>query len=184
MVESIADFVFKIVAVGSGGVGKTSMIRRFALDKFETSYLITLGVDFTTKELMISDPVTQKNSKVKLVCVDTAGQEYYSKIRPSYYAGANGAFIVFDLTNRNSFESLPRWIAELNQFIPKCPVSLVGNKLDLVENRRINKEEAENFAHKHNIQYFETSAKEGEGIDQVFKFITEEILKKMLTKAV
>ena len=173
MVEPIADYVFKIVAVGAGGVGKTSMIRRFALDKFETSYLMTLGVDFTTKEQILTEPTTGKEIKIKIVCVDTAGQEYYSRIRPSYYAGANGAFMVFALTNRNSFESLPRWLAELTQFLPKSPVSLVWNKHDLVENRRISREEAEEFAHKHGIQYFETSAKEGEGINQVFQFISE-----------
>ena len=115
-----AEFVFKIVAVGSGGVGKTSLIRRFALNKFGTNYVMTLGVDFTTKELTVFDKF------VKIVCVDTAGQEYYGKIRPSYYSGATAAFIVFDITNRNSFESLPKWIAELRQYLPNIPIAIVG----------------------------------------------------------
>lgn len=171
-----AEFVFKIVAVGSGGVGKTSLIRRFALNKFGTNYVMTLGVDFTTKELTVFDKF------VKIVCVDTAGQEYYGRIRPSYYSGATAAFIVFDLTNRNSFESLPKWIAELRQYLPNIPIAIVGNKLDLAKEnasaRRISEEEASEFSKKNDMHYFETSAKEGEGVDHIFLHLSEKILEK------
>lgn len=171
-----AEYVFKIVAVGSGGVGKTSLIRRFAYNKFEIDYVMTLGVDFTTRELSVSDKY------VKIVCVDTAGQEYYGKIRPSYYSGATAAFIVFDLTNRNSFESLPKWINELRQYLPKIPIDIVGNKLDLTKEnesaRRITEEEALEFAKQNNMSYFETSAKEGEGVDHIFRHLSEKVLEK------
>ena len=174
-----AEFVFKIVAVGSGGVGKTSLIRRFALNKFGTNYVMTLGVDFTTKELKVFDKL------VKIVCVDTAGQEYYGKIRPSYYSGATAAFIVFDLTNRTSFESLPKWIAELRQYLPNIPIAIVGNKLDLAKEnssaRRIDEQEAEEFSKHQDMSYFETSAKEGEGVDHIFSHLSEKVLAKSLS---
>lgn len=168
------EYVFKIVAVGQGGVGKTSLIRRWAYDKFDSSYVQTLGVDFSTKEIVAS-----RSERVKLVCVDTAGQEYYGRIRPGYYSGANGAFIVFDLTNRNSFESLPKWVAELRKYLPEVPIAIVGNKLDLTEEegvRRATKAEAEAFAAENGMSYFETSAKVGEGVDVVFVTLSEAVL--------
>lgn len=173
-----AEYVFKIVAVGSGGVGKTSLIRRFALNRFEINYVMTLGVDFTTKELTVFDKF------VKIVCVDTAGQEYYGKIRPSYYSGATAAFIVFDITNRNSFESLPKWINELRQYLPNIPIAIVGNKLDLAKEnanaRRIPVDEAQEFCKNNNMNYFETSAKEGEGVDHIFTHLSEKVLEKSM----
>lgn len=173
-----AEYVFKIVAVGSGGVGKTSLIRRFALNKFEINYVMTLGVDFTTKELTVFDKF------VKIVCVDTAGQEYYGKIRPSYYSGATAAFIVFDITNRNSFDSLPKWINELREYLPKIPIAIVGNKLDLAKEnssaRRIPEAEALEFSKSQNMNYFETSAKEGDGVDHIFTHLSEKVLEKSM----
>ncbi|MHA2363332.1 MAG: Rab family GTPase [Candidatus Hodarchaeales archaeon] len=168
------DFIYKIVAVGSGGVGKTSILRRFALNKFEKNYVMTLGVDFTTKEFVLSD-----GTAIKIVCVDTAGQEYYGRIRPSYYQGANGAFITFDLCNRNSYESLPRWVTELRQYLPDIPIAIVGNKLDLAdeEGRRVSFDDAKEFGVSHNMEYYETSAKEGNGIDAVFSDLSESIYK-------
>ena len=172
------EFVFKIVAVGSGGVGKTSLIRRFALNKFGSNYVMTLGVDFTTKELTVFEKF------VKIVCVDTAGQEYYGRIRPSYYSGATAAFIVFDLTNRNSFESLPKWISELQQYLHNIPIAIVGNKLDLTKEnttaRRVTEEEAMEFSKNNNMSYFETSAKEGDGVDHIFLHLSEKILTTIL----
>lgn len=176
------EYVFKCVAVGSGGVGKTSLIRRFALNKFENSYLMTLGVDFTTKEIILDDPEDpeKKKLKIKLVLADTAGQEFYGKIRPGYYSGSNAAIIVFDLTNRNSFESLPRWIGELNAHLEGIPMIIVGNKMDLDESRRISSSEAEEFSSKHSMQYFETSAKRGgEHVDEVFQDLCMQIYQKL-----
>ena len=97
------DYVYKIIAVGDGGVGKTSIIRRFAVDKFNDDYIMTLGVDFSTKAVFLDD-----NTSTKILCVDTAGQEFFDKIRPTYFDGGQGAMIVFDLCNRNSFNSLPK----------------------------------------------------------------------------
>ena len=157
-----AEYVFKVVAVGNGGVGKTSLIRRFATGKFENNYLMTLGVDFTTKSLEVN------GKQIKIVCADTAGQVYYGPVRPQYYEGANGAMIVFDLTNRNSFESVGNWLKELRDYIKDVPIAIVGNKLDLtVENetaRRIEMSEGGEYCKINNSAYFETSAKTSENV--------------------
>lgn len=175
-----SDYVFKIVAVGNGGTGKTSCFRRFALNKFETSYLMTLGVDFTTKDVTVTSP-EGKETKIKLVLADTAGQEFYSSIRPSYYMGSQGCVIVFDLSNRTSFESLQKWIDEIKNHLPNTVIAIIGNKVDLPD-RRIEYEESKKFADKNNFAYFETSAKEGTGINAVFDYMTLEILNKIPVK--
>lgn len=173
MMNDDVEYVFKIVAVGMGGVGKTSLIRRFATGKFQKDYLMTLGVDFTTKVIHV------KGKKIKIVCADTAGQVYYGNIRPNYYTGANAAFIVFDLTNRNSFDSLDKWVDELKMYIKNVPMAIVGNKLDLtIENetgRRIKFEEGEKYSKERNMSYFETSAKSAENVDKVFNELAIEI---------
>ena len=170
-----ADYVFKIVAVGMGGVGKTSLIRRFATGKFESNYLMTLGVDFTTKSLDVD------GKHIKIVCADTAGQVYYGPVRPQYYEGANAAFVMFDLTNRNSFESVGNWVKELRDYIRDVPMAIVGNKLDLtIENehaRRISIIEGENYCESNGMTYFETSAKTSENVDKVFQYLAQQILK-------
>lgn len=167
------DFVFKIIAVGSGGVGKTSLIRRFAHNKFEESYLYTLGVDFTTKLIELG------KYRIKLVCVDTAGQENYSKLRPNYYLGGNGALIVFDVTDMKSFEDVSQWLNELKQFIGDIPIVLVGNKIDRESERLIPKKEMGNTAKSYDmISSYETSAKLGIGVDDIFRELAIAILKK------
>jgi small GTP-binding protein len=169
------DYVFKIVAVGMGGVGKTSLIRRFATGKFDNNYSMTLGVDFTTKALTVN------GKKVKIVCADTSGQVYYGPVRPQYYEGANAAFVVFDLTNRNSFESVGNWIKELQQYIKDVPIAIVGNKLDLTLDhksaRRIGVKEGREFCESKQMPYFETSAKTAENVDMVFTHLAKKILK-------
>ena len=172
-------YTIKVVAVGNGGTGKTSMIRRFALNKFDTSYLMTLGVDFTTKGVTIRDQ-NNKDVNIKVVVADTAGQEYYSTIRPAYYSGAQGALIVFDLTNRKSFESIPRWISEISAYLPGIPMELVGNKIDLVDSRRVTSAEGQDMAKEKNMTFFETSAKEGNGIDEVFNHLTTLIFNRLV----
>ncbi|MHA1167524.1 MAG: Rab family GTPase [Candidatus Hodarchaeales archaeon] len=173
------DYIFKIVAIGSGGVGKTSLIRRFATDKFQESYLMTLGVDFTTKEIYVKE----YDLKVKVIMVDTAGQEYYGRLRPTYYQGANGCMLCFDLTTRTSFDALPNWLTEIQSVISnqsdKVPFALVGNKSDM-EIWQITPEEAEEFSNKNGMKFFQASAKEGKNIDKIFTYLAYEILKRNL----
>lgn len=150
---STNDLVLKICSIGSFYVGKTSLIRRFADWKFSTNYLPTIGVDYTIKRIVLND------KPVKLLLADTAGQEVFGKVRPSYYIGSLGCLVVFALNNRKSFNAVPHWIREYRSKVnPHSLVVLVGNKNDLINDRVISSEEAQSMAKKYNIMYYETSA--------------------------
>ncbi|MFX1511257.1 MAG: Rab family GTPase [Promethearchaeota archaeon] len=167
-----AEYLFKIVAVGSGGVGKTSLIRRFAEGKFSESYLPTLGVDITTKIIDFGE-----RGMVKLICVDTAGQEYFGRLRPTYYRGANGAMVVFDLTKEKTFTAVPKWLNELKPNVRgDIPLVLIGNKEDLIDQRDISDDLIEKFAKEHNMPFFLTSAKAGKNVNAIFSYLAEAIL--------
>lgn len=169
------EYLFKICAIGSGNVGKTSLIRRFAKGKFtEGTYLPTLGVDITT-----SKQISVDNKLVQLLLVDTAGQEYFSKLRPQYYRGASACLIMYALNERSSFESVPDWLVEFRKYIPQpsVPIALVGNKKDLVDQRQVSTEEAYSLAKAKGMPYYEVSAKlGGSEIEEVFTDLTRRIL--------
>ncbi|UCG89552.1 MAG: GTP-binding protein [Candidatus Heimdallarchaeota archaeon] len=167
------EYLLKICAIGSGSVGKTSLIRRFAEGKFTTNYLPTLGVDITTKQIQVD------NNNVKLILVDTAGQEFFGKLRPSYYRGASACLIMFALNEKPSFEAIPDWLAEFRKHIPEAsvPIALAGNKKDLEEQRQISTDEANTLATTYNMTYYETSAKlGGEEIEEIFVGLTRRVL--------
>ena len=171
--ESKNEYLLKICAIGSGSVGKTSLIRRFAEGKFTTNYLPTLGVDITTKKIHVND------SSVKLILVNTAGQEFFGKLRPSYYRGASACLIMFALNEKSSYDSIPDWLAEFRKHIPdsNVPIALAGNKKDLEDQRQVSKEEAETLAKANNMTYHETSAMlGGDEIDEIFESLTRDAL--------
>jgi small GTP-binding protein len=116
-----SEYLLKICAIGSGDVQKTEIIRKYAEDKFDGNYLPTLGVDITTKKIVIN------RTQTKLIIVDTAGQEFFGKLRPNYYRGASGALIFCNLYNRKSIESIPSWLEEFKKHIPSpdIPISIV-----------------------------------------------------------
>lgn len=166
------EYVLKICAIGSGNVGKTSLIRRFAEGKFTMNYLPTLGVDITTKHLTVD------NNLVKLILVDTAGQEFFGKLRPSYYRGASACLIIFALNEKSTFESIPDWLAEFRKHIPQpsVPIALAGNKKDLVEQRQVTTEEAYTLSKAKDMTYYETSAKlGGSEIEEIFLGLTRRV---------
>ncbi|NHJ02043.1 MAG: GTP-binding protein [Candidatus Heimdallarchaeota archaeon] len=167
------EYLLKICAIGSGSVGKTSLIRRYAEGKFTTNYLPTLGVDITTKKIQIA------NNQVKLILVDTAGQEFFGKLRPSYYRGASACLIMFALNEKKTFDAVPNWLAEFRKHIPEStiPIALAGNKKDLEKDRQVSTEEAKKFATERNMSYFETSAKlGGDEIEQIFHNLAQDAL--------
>ena len=169
------EYLFKICAIGSGGVGKTSLIRRYAENKFDKNYLPTLGVDITTKKITI------ENNNIKLILVDTAGQEFFGKLRPSYYRGASACLIMFALDDKKSFEEVSeRWITEFRKYVPSTdiPIALAGNKKDKVQERKISFEEAKTIAQSFDMSYYETSAKLGssEDLDPIFSGLAKQFL--------
>jgi small GTP-binding protein len=150
------DLILKICAAGSWGVGKTSLIRRYATNKFSSSYTPTIGVDITTKRVNVG------NNLIKLLLVDTAGQEYFGKIRKTYFEGAFGCIVVYDITRRESFLELDRWITDFRDAVgEKALIAIIGNKIDLENSRTVSHEEGKNFTDQYGVPFYECSAKLG-----------------------
>jgi len=173
------SFIYKICLVGDGGVGKTSLVLRYCENKFKENYIMTIGSNFSTKEVKLED---YPNYNVKLQIWDLAGQKHFSFVRPGFYKGATGIIYVHDLTRRSSFSNLPNWKDEVEKEIGQKTSILVGNKLDLAEDgkREIGKKEGEAFKEELGAMFYqETSAKEGDNVEKIFKQITEGILKEM-----
>jgi len=146
---------------------------------FKENYKMTIGVSFAVKTININ------GKRVKLQIWDTGGQERFQYVRPLYYKGTMGCILLFDLTNRESFDHLPKWIEEVQKESGSVPMLLVGNKSDLKDARALTREEAQAFADDLTIKYVESSAKSGEGIGDVFKLLSllmigEEITDEML----
>ena len=168
------DYIFKLILIGSSGVGKTSILQRYIQKIFNDDYTCTIGVDFFMKSMKIDDKL------IKLQLWDTAGTEKFKSITTGYYRGANAAFIVFDLTSRKSFESVSEWIENYYKYSNpdyERHVILIGNKSDLKNERIITEDEIDDFVKLNKIKYFETSAKNGENIDECFLFIAEQLMK-------
>jgi small GTP-binding protein len=165
--------VFKVIAVGDGSVGKTSITIRFCEGKFSQEYLMTIGANFGVKQNTVS--FGEENKDIKLQIWDTGGQERFSPIRELYYKGALGAIVVFDVTNRESFEHVPTWFTEIRKNVSNIPITLIGNKIDL-PGRIISSNEGVQMGKKCAAPYRETSAKTGDCVDEVFLELSYRIL--------
>ncbi|KAG9462239.1 ras-related protein Rab-19 [Eleutherodactylus coqui] len=166
------DFLFKIILIGDSNVGKTCVVQRFQSGVFNEKHQNTIGVDFSVKSMTI------RGKKVKVQVWDTAGQERFRTITQSYYRSAHGAIIAYDITQRQTFESVPHWIYEVEKYgAANLMLMLIGNKSDLVEKRQILFEEACTLAEKHGLgAVLETSAKEHHNIDEVFLLMANELV--------
>lgn len=168
------EYRFKIILIGPGAVGKTSILMRFVHDTFSKSYKMTIGVDFLNKEIDIDD------TNVKLTIWDVAGQKRFKFMRKNFYSGAAGALLVFDLTRETTFqEVIRRWYPEMIQFIEKeVPFILIGNKVDLIEEigTVIDTKNAKKFAEGKRSIYIETSAKTGQNVDDAFNKLTRRMI--------
>ncbi|MBY9008481.1 MAG: GTP-binding protein [Candidatus Lokiarchaeota archaeon] len=171
------SFIYKVCVVGNGGVGKTSMVLRYCENSFKESYLMTIGSNFSTKTVELAD---HPQLQVKLQLWDLAGQKHFSFVRPPFYRGATGIIYVFDLTRRSSFADLLEWREEVEKVIGQKPCLVVGNKLDLAKlgQREVAEQDGEAVKFEmHAMKYFETSAKEGDSVGDIFKVLTLEILR-------
>ncbi|KAL4313464.1 hypothetical protein GQ457_01G054870 [Hibiscus cannabinus] len=164
------DYVFKVVVIGDSAVGKTQILSRFAKREFCLESKSTIGVEFQTRTVSI-------NSKlIKAQIWDTAGQERYRAVTTAYYRGALGAMLVYDISRRQSFDNLARWVEELRANSDNSIViMLIGNKADLVEQRAVPTEDAVEFAKDHGLFFAETSALSGDNVDKAFFQLLEEI---------
>jgi len=160
---SDCDYIFKVVVIGESGVGKSNLILRFAQNTFNPDSKTTIGVDFATKTINVDGKV------VKAAVWDTAGQEIYRAIVSAYYRGAVGALLVYDITRKDSYAYLDRWLKELRDYAdPNAAVVLVGNKSDLQHLRSVSTDEAKKYAEDHGISFFETSALTASNVEAAF----------------
>ncbi|NVM55186.1 MAG: GTP-binding protein [Candidatus Helarchaeota archaeon] len=162
-------FQYKVIVAGDGGVGKTTLILKYTEKRFRESYIPTIGVQWTIKEL------EYQGSSIKMVLWDIAGQEEFKSMRTNFYDGSNAAIIVFDVTDLISFDHVENWLREVQQYCGKIPFILLGNKIDLTEERKVPLEMLKSIALRLDIPYFETSAKTGESVIDMFNAVLERI---------
>ncbi|CAL1379724.1 unnamed protein product [Linum trigynum] len=164
------DYVFKIVLIGDSAVGKSQLLARFSRDEFNVDSKATIGVEFQTKTLVID------HKTVKAQVWDTAGQERYRAVTSAYYRGALGALLVYDITKRESFDHMARWLSELREHAgDSIVVMLIGNKSDLGSLRAVSTEDAKEFAQSQNVFFMETSALEATNVEPAFVSVLTEI---------
>ncbi|KAJ8681336.1 hypothetical protein QAD02_017123 [Eretmocerus hayati] len=166
------DFLFKLLIIGDSGVGKSSLLLRFADNTFNASYITTIGVDFKIRTVDVD------GERVKLQIWDTAGQERFRTITSTYYRGTHGVIVVYDVTSGDSFANVKRWLHEIEH---NCDVVvnriLVGNKNDAPNHKVVLTEDAQRFANQMGIKLFETSAKDNTNVEEMFMAITREVLR-------
>ncbi|KAK4767321.1 hypothetical protein SAY87_023987 [Trapa incisa] len=169
-VSSRIDYVFKVVLIGDSAVGKSQILSRFARNEFSLDSKATIGVEFQTRTLVI------EHKSIKAQIWDTAGQERYRAVTSAYYRGAVGAMLVYDITRRQSFDHIPRWLEELRSHADKnIVIMLVGNKTDLEKQRAVSTEDAKEFAEKEGLFFLETSALNASNVESAFFTVLTEI---------
>lgn len=169
------DYLFKLLLIGDSGVGKSCLLLRFADNTYNSDYISTIGVDFKIKTIKLDN-----DKIVKLQIWDTAGQERFRTITSSYYRGAQGIIIVYDVTDLESFNNLNNWLQEIDKFGTNGVTKLiVGNKNDLTEKKQVTLEMAQEFAkEKGGLTVLETSALSSENVEQAFLTMAKEIKEK------
>ena len=172
--SGLYDHMFRYIIVGDMAVGKSCLLLQFTDHKFRHQHELTIGVEFGGKTIEV------KNKNIKIQIWDTAGQEAFQAITRTYYKGAIGALLVYDITKRDTFDHINKWINEVKNNGSKDIVCmLIGNKKDLEEERQVKYEEGKEIADKNNMLFLETSAKTSENVQECFYLSAEKILEQI-----
>ena len=175
-INSDFEFLIKIVVIGDSGVGKTNFIFQFTEGRFSSAHVTTVGIDYKSKIIKLPN-----KKVVKLQIWDTAGQERYMAINKNLFQKVQGIILMYDLTNRDSFEHLQNWLNLINKNVSNKVVILVANKLDLAQEKRIvTEEEGEDIGKKNDMLFFEGSGASGENVEEIFRSIADEVYKKLI----
>merc|ERR1712169_89819 len=170
------DYLFKLLLIGDSGVGKSCLLLRFADDTYTESYISTIGVDFKIRTIELD------GKTVKLQIWDTAGQERFRTITSSYYRGAHGICVVYDVTDMDSFNNVKQWLQEIDRYATEgVNKLLVGNKSDMTDKRAVEYTVAKEFADSLGIPFLETSAKNASNVEQAFLTMARQIKERMGT---
>ncbi|XP_010416175.1 PREDICTED: ras-related protein RABA6a-like [Camelina sativa] len=161
--EEECDYLFKAVLIGDSAVGKSNLLSRFSKDEFRLDSKPTIGVEFAYRNVHVGDKI------IKAQIWDTAGQERFRAITSSYYRGALGALLIYDITRRTTFENIKKWLFELRDFSnPDTVVVLVGNKSDLRQSREVEEDDGKSLAESEGLYFLETSALENVNVEEAF----------------
>jgi len=164
------DYLFKLLLIGDSGVGKSCLLLRFADDTYTESYISTIGVDFKIRTIELD------GKTIKLQIWDTAGQERFRTITSSYYRGAHGIIVVYDVTDQESFNNVKQWLQEIDRYAcENVNKLLVGNKCDLTNKKVVDYTSAKEYADQLGIPFLETSAKNATNVEQAFMTMAAEI---------
>jgi small GTP-binding protein len=164
------DYLFKLLLIGDSGVGKSCLLLRFADDTYTESYISTIGVDFKIRTIELD------GKTIKLQIWDTAGQERFRTITSSYYRGAHGIIVVYDITDQDTFHNVKQWLQEIDRYASEnVNKLLVGNKCDLTPKRVVEYQTAKEYADSLGIPFLETSAKSSTNVEQAFMTMAAEI---------
>ena len=167
------NMIFKIVLIGDTSVGKTNILSKYLKGEFDPKSKSTVGVEFGVKNFKI------ENNIVKVQIWDTAGEERYRSITNAYYKGAKGSLLVYDITNKKSFENVEKWISDLKANADEdISMILLGNKTDLEDKRVVSTEEGKNKAEFYNLTFMETSALNGNNIQEAFNELIMDVYKR------
>jgi len=177
-VSEKVDFLFKILLIGDSGVGKSCLLLRYCEETFTTSFITTLGIDFKLKTIKLDNKI------IKLQIWDTAGQEKFRTITNSFYRGAMGVFLVYDVTNEETFKAIRKWMHNIHTHAPdNVTTILMANKCDIAQSRVVPRERGEQVSKEVNLKHYEVSAKSGLNVNDAFLAMAQEIKKKMADSA-
>ena len=168
---STDEYVYKVLLLGDTTVGKTCFLMKYTDKTFQDIHMATIGLDYRLKTMKL-----KSGKNIKLQIWDTAGQDRFRAITKNYYKGSHGIILIYDVTNVQTFENVKQWVSQIREEAsPNVVIYIAGNKIDMEEDRKVNKEEGEKLAEELGFPFVETSAKSGININETFEDLVERI---------